>query len=59
MLKDTMRFIGLPLGLFIGNWLIVPLFGLRSFGEGFFIGLIAAVLSIICLWIGLWIGRHF
>ena len=59
MLKDNMLFIGLPLGLFIGNWLIVPLFGLRSFREGFFIGLIAAVLSVFCLLVGKEISRRY
>ena len=35
--------IGLTLGIFLGNWLVVPLlFESRSFKDGFFTGLIAA-----------------
>ena len=38
----------LALGLFFGNWLIIPLLPLgRSFTEGFFIGLIAAVIVLV------------
>ena len=37
----------LALGVFLGNWLVVPLFfRSRTFKDGFFVGLIAGV---ICL----------
>ncbi len=40
--------IPLALGVFLGNWFVVPLvFESRSFTDGFFIGLIAAVLVLI------------
>jgi high-affinity Fe2+/Pb2+ permease len=39
------HFIALAFGVFIGNWLLVPLFIKdRPFKDGFWIGLIAAVL---------------
>ena len=35
----------LALGVFVGNWLVVPLvLKKRSFKDGFFIGLISAVI---------------
>lgn len=42
----------LALGLFIGNWLVVPLIlpG-RSFKDGFFVGLIAATLILVVFWV--------
>ncbi len=38
----------LALGVFFGNWIVVPLlFGKRRFKDGFFIGFIAMLLVII------------
>jgi len=39
-----MNFAFLALGVFFGNWLVVPVFSERTFTDGFWIGLIAAVL---------------
>jgi len=39
--------ITLALGVFLGNWIVVPLVFKRTFKEGFFIGIIAAVLILI------------
>ena len=43
-------FIGIAIGTFIGNWLICPLIikG-RTFTDGFFIGLIAAIIVLIVM----------
>ena len=41
----------LALGVFAGNWLMVPLFCHRTFKEGFAVGLIAAVLVLAFYWI--------
>lgn len=46
-IDNMLAAIPLALGVFVGNWLIVPLFLKRSFKDGFFIGLIAAVLVFI------------
>jgi hypothetical protein len=35
----------LTLGIFFGNFLVVPLFSRRTFYEGFWIGVIAAFLA--------------
>ena len=37
---------GLALGVFVGNWLVVPLLFKRTFKEGFAIGVIAALLML-------------
>lgn len=37
----------LALGVFLGNWLLCPLISQRSFKEGFWIGLMAAVLVLL------------
>lgn len=43
--------LGISFGLFLGNWLIVPIFfKKRTHKDGFFIGLIAMILTLI-LWI--------
>jgi hypothetical protein len=41
--------LGMALGTFLCNWLIVPLFGFRSFRDGFWVGLIAAGLILLIL----------
>ena len=39
------RYLSIALGVFVGNWLVVPaVFDSRTVTDGFFIGLIAAVL---------------
>ena len=38
------------IGVFVGNWLVVPLFCGRTFTEGFYIGLIAAALVLSFYW---------
>jgi hypothetical protein len=42
-----MSILFLSAGVFIGNWLIVPILTKRTFKDGFFIGLIAAVICFI------------
>lgn len=38
----------LALGVFLGNWFLVPLlFKRRTFTEGFFVGLVAAILVLV------------
>lgn len=45
------------LGTFLGNWLVCPLLiPNRTFGDGFAIGLIAAVLVLIFFWIAYLFG---
>ena len=41
------EWLGLAAGLFVGNWLVVPLlFKKRTFKDGFAIGVIAALLTL-------------
>lgn len=48
--------VGVFLGLFLGNWLIVPPFcKSRNFKEGFFVGLMSAALWAIVYIVYLWI----
>jgi hypothetical protein len=43
--------LALAAGVFIGNWLVVPLFfRSRTHKDGFFIGVIAAILVIMFYW---------
>jgi len=41
----------LALGVFFGNWILCPLFGFRSFKDGFWVGIIAAILVIIFVFV--------
>lgn len=49
----------LAAGVWAGNWLVVPLLGMRTFRDGFFIGLIAAVLTVVINLLGSWVVRFF
>ena len=39
------------IGVFIGNFIVVPVLGFRDLKDGFFIGLIAAFLTLIIYYI--------
>jgi uncharacterized transporter YbjL len=41
----------LAFGVFVGNWLVVPLILPRTFKEGFAVGLIAAILVLGFYWV--------
>jgi len=45
---DKIKGLGLAVGVFFGNWLVVPFLVGQAYGQGFFIGVMAACL--VLLW---------